>query len=83
MKIKQNIVNYFREQEENFSIDRVALATALNIEAKDYQLFFKALNELEKDMQLRRKKDGTYLLFDEKKYTQNLNNFITECRKLK
>ena len=72
MKIKQNIVNYFREQEENFSIDRVALATALNIEAKDYQLFFKALNELEKDMQLRRKKDGTYLLFDEKKYTVGL-----------
>ncbi|UXR08743.1 hypothetical protein [Escherichia phage vB_EcoM-UFV05] len=22
-------------------------------------------------------------IFDEKKYTQNLNNFITECRKLK
>ncbi|MGL5041998.1 MAG: ribonuclease R [Culicoidibacterales bacterium] len=72
MKIKDSILSYFKTSESPLQIDRVTLATKLSVEHKDYQLLFKALNMLEKDMELRRLDNGDYTLFDNNLYSNGV-----------
>jgi ribonuclease R len=72
LKIKELITKYFKKQQPGFVIDRVRLASILEIEKDQYQLFFQALNSLEKERTLQRNIDGTYTMFDRKKYSEGI-----------